>query len=156
LVIELRLMSEDVASALLAGERPSDVVVADDYPTEFTLGMAPMAGAGSPLGPWLIHRQKDGLVVGDIGGAYTGPGQCEIGYAIVPSCWGQGLATEAVKALVIHARSNPDINVLVGHTPLDRPASARVLSRAGFQLIGEVDDEHDGETIRVQRWELSV
>jgi hypothetical protein len=42
----------------------------------------------------------------------------------------------------------------VALTPLDRPASGRVLEKAGFALAGELDHEHDGEAMRVRRWEL--
>ena len=149
-VIVLRPMSEVAARALTAGEAPPDVTTADDYPTEFSLGMAPMVGAGSPLGPWLMHRLEDEVVVGDIGGGFIAPRVAEIGYAVVRSCWGRGYATAAVSALVDSARRQLGIDQLVGHTPLDRPASGRVLAHCGFVHVGEVDDEHDGNRIRVQ------
>jgi GNAT superfamily N-acetyltransferase len=154
--VTLRPMSVDVACELIAGRRPAGLRFAYDYPTEFTLGMAPMAGTGSPLGPWLVHRDVDDVVVGDIGGGFTAPGRCEIGYAIVRSCWGHGIATAAVTALVAVARRHGGIDVLVAHTPLDRPASGRVVERVGFIPCGELDDEHDGVAMQVRRWELNV
>jgi hypothetical protein len=39
---------------------------------------------------------------------------------------------------------------------LDRPASGRVLEKAGVALTGEQDDEHDGVPMRVRRWELAL
>jgi hypothetical protein len=45
---------------------------------------------------------------------------------------------------------------VAAHTPLDRPASGRVVERAGFSPVGEVVDEHEGEAIRVIRWELRL
>ena len=153
-LVVLRPMSEASSKALLAGEALPDVRTMADYPTEFSQGMAPLAGTGSPLGPWLIHRGSDGVVVGDIGGGFTGPGQVEIGYAITTSAQGHGYASGAVAALVAYARADPRIEVLVGHTPLDRPASSRVLRKAGFVLVGEVDDEHDGQPLRVTEWRL--
>ena len=48
----------------------------------------------------------------------------------------------------------PDIERMVAHNPLDRPASGRVLEKAGFRLVGEFDDEHEGVGLCVQRWEL--
>jgi RimJ/RimL family protein N-acetyltransferase len=153
-LVVLRPMSEASSKAVLAGEALPDVRTLPDYPTEFSTGMAPLAGTGSPLGPWLIHRGSDGVVVGDIGGAFTGPGQVEIGYAITASGQGRGYASAAVTALVAYARADPRIEVLVGHTPLDRPASGRVLQKAGFVRAGEVDDEHDGRPLRVTEWRL--
>ena len=67
---------------------------------------------------------------------------------------GRGYATEAVRALVERARALPGVERIIGHTPLDRPASGRVLAKAGFALVGEEEDEHEGVPIRVNRWEL--
>jgi RimJ/RimL family protein N-acetyltransferase len=150
----LRPISRDAADAVLAGRAPADVAVAADYPSEFSTGIAAQAGGGSPLGPFFLHRCDDEVVVGEIGGGFVEPGVVEIGYAIVTSCWGRGYATDAVQQLVGRARDIPEMNRMVGHTPLDRPASGRVLQKAGFVLVGEEDDEHEGVEIRVQRWEL--
>jgi RimJ/RimL family protein N-acetyltransferase len=96
------------------------------------------------------------VVVGEIGGGFVGPGLVEIGYAVVPSCWGRGHATEAVRALVERARAVPQVERIVAHTPLDRPASGRVLEKAGFAFVREEDDEHEGVALRVKRWELAL
>lgn len=45
---------------------------------------------------------------------------------------------------------------MLAHTPLDRPASGRVLEKSGFALVGEMDDEHDGVTLRARRLELTI
>ena len=58
------------------------------------------------------------------------------------------ISPEAAAAVRV-GRPPPD-----AHTPLDRPASARVAAKAGLRPVGEVDDEHDGVPIRVIRWEL--
>ena len=29
-----------------------------------------------------------------------------------------------------------------------------MLEKAGFTLLGEIDDEHEGATLRVREWEL--
>jgi RimJ/RimL family protein N-acetyltransferase len=128
--------------------------LAADYPTEFSTGIAQNVGNGSPLGPFFVSRTEDDLIVGEIGGGFVGPGLVEIGYAIVRSCWGRGYATQAVRALVSLARQVPAIETVVAHAPLERPASGRVLQKAGFTLVGEMDDEHEGVVLRVQRWEL--
>lgn len=154
--VVLRPISSSAAEALLAGRVPEDVRVAADYPTEFSAGIAPTVGGDSPLGPYFVHRAVDDVAVGEIGSAFIGAGTVEIGYAIVVSCWGQGYATDAVRALVRLAREVPEIERIVGHTPLDRPASGRVLVKAGFTLVGETDDEHEGATVRVHRWELAL
>lgn len=129
--------------------------MADDYATEFSRGIAQQVGGGSPLGPFYIHRATDDVVVGEIGGGFVAPGVAEIGYAIVPSCWGRGHATDAVRLLIEVARVTGTINRLIAHTPLDRPASGRVVAKTSLRPVGEVEDEHDGVRIRVMRWELA-
>jgi RimJ/RimL family protein N-acetyltransferase len=154
--VVLRPISPAAAARLRAAQRPEDVAVAPDHPTEFSAGVARQVGTGSPLGPFFLHREADEVVVGEIGGGFVAPGVVEIGYAIVPSCWGRGYATEAVRALVERAREVSDIERVIAHTPLDRPASGRVLEKAGFRCTGEEDDEHDGVPIRVRAWELAA
>jgi RimJ/RimL family protein N-acetyltransferase len=152
--IVLRRISSPAGEALRAGRIPPDVTVAADYPTEFSAGVGRHAGSNGALGPFFLHRSEDDIVVGEIGGGFVAPGVVEIGYAVVASCWGRGYATEAVRALVELARALPEVERIIGHTPLDRPASGRVLAKAGFAMRGEEDDEHEGTPIRVTRWEL--
>ena len=154
--VALRPITTRAAEAVLEGGTPEDVRVPPDYPTEFSVEIAKSVGGGSALGPFFVHRSDDGLVVGEIGGDFTAPGVVEIGYAIVGSCWGRGYATDAVRALASAARGRPDITRLVAHTPLDRPASGRVVEKAGFTLVGEVEDRHGDEVLRVHRWELAL
>jgi RimJ/RimL family protein N-acetyltransferase len=154
--VRLRPINAPAAAAIQAGRRPEGIRLAPDYPTEFSRDMAAAAGGDSSLGPYFIQRTDDGVVVGEIGGSPIGPGTILIGYAIVPSCWGRGHATAAVLALVELARKLPEAERLVAHTPLERPASARVLEKAGFAFGGELDDEHEGRPIRVKRWERAT
>jgi ribosomal-protein-alanine N-acetyltransferase len=89
--------------------------------------VAQSAAGGSALGPFFLHRSVDDVVVGEIGGGFVGAGTVEIGCAVVASCWGRGYATKAVNALLVRARDVSEIERIVAHTPLDRPASGRVL-----------------------------
>ena len=158
MTITLREMTRRAADAILAGERPGDVRVADDYPTEFSAGVAHVVGAEGQFGPFLVHRSDDDLVVGEIGGAFVdGEGTIEIGYAVVESHWNRGYATAAVGALVTKAREASDVRRIVAHTPLERPESGRVLEKAGFARVREMDDADDvGNVVRVTEWELAV
>lgn len=154
--IRLHPMSRAAADAIAAGRRPDGVEVAADYPTEFSAGVAEYVGADGQVGPYFVLRTGDDVVVGEIGGAVVAPGTVEIGYAIVESAWGRGYATAAVAAFAERARELPDVRGLIAHTPLDRPASGRVVAKAGFALAGEEADEHEGVTVRVQRWTLDL
>jgi RimJ/RimL family protein N-acetyltransferase len=156
MTVVLRPISTAAGAALSEGRAPEDVRVAADHPTEFSGAVGRRVGAGSPLGPYFMHRAEDDVVVGEIGGGFVAPGLVEIGYAIVPSCWGLGYATEAVRALVERARAIAEVERMAAYTPLDRPASGRVLEKAGFACVGELDHEHDGAVMRVKRWELAL
>src|SRR5688572_25767656 len=154
MTIVLREMTRDAAEAILAGERPGDVSVADDYPNEFSAGVARALGAERQFGSFLLHRSEDDLVVGEIGAAFIDEaGTLEIGYAVVESQRNRGYATAAVDALVARAREASEVRRVVAHTPLDRPQSARVVERAGFGMVRETDDVDElGNVLRVNEW----
>jgi RimJ/RimL family protein N-acetyltransferase len=156
--IVLHEMTREAADAVLAGERPGDVRVADDYPTEFSAGVAQCVGAEGQFGPFLLHRSEDDVVVGEIGGAFVDEeGTIEIGYAVVESQWNRGFATAAIEALVAKAHEATAVRRIVAHTPLDRPQSGRVLEKSGFAMVRETDDADDaGNVLRVKEWELAV
>jgi len=154
--IRLERMTSATAAAILEGKRPPDISVAEDYPTEFSQGVAAQVAHGSDLGPYVIVLPTESVVVGEIGGAFTGPGIVEIGYAVVRSHWGRGIATDAVRELLHIIRKRSDVERVVAHTPLDRPESARVVEKAGFTFVREVEDSHEGETLRVKEWELRL
>ena len=157
MTIVLREISRDAADAILAGERPGGVRVADDYPTEFSAGVAQYVGAVGQFGPYFLQRPEDDLVVGEIGGAFVHEGAIEIGYAVVESQWNRGYATAAVEALVTKAREASEVRRIVAHTPLERPESGRVLEKAGFAMVRAIDDaDEDGNVVRVKEWELAV
>jgi RimJ/RimL family protein N-acetyltransferase len=152
--IVLRPVGLEAGKALAAGLAPEDVEVASDYPTEFSAGIGESVGTDMALGPFFMHRVEDDVVVGEIGCAFVETGVVEIGYAVVPSCWGRGYATDAVRGLITRAQAIPGIERIIAHTPLDRPASGRVLTKAGFACTGETEDEHEGVVIRVNGWQL--
>ena len=158
MTVRLREMSRESADAILAGDPPQDVRVAQDYPTEFSVGVAQCVGAMGQFGPFLVHRSDDDVVVGEIGGAFVDEqGSIEIGYAVVESRWNRGYATAAVEALVTKAREASEVRRIVAHTPLERPESGRVLEKAGFAMVREIDDaDEDGNVVRVEEWELAV
>ena len=158
MIIVLREVTRDAADAILAGEPPSDVRVADGYPTEFSAGVAQVVGAERQFGPFFLHRVEDDVVVGEIGGAFVDEeGTIEIGYAVVESQWNRGYATAAVEALVTKAREDSNVRRIVAHSPLDRPESGRVLEKAGFGLVREMEDEDaEGNAVRAKEWELAT
>jgi RimJ/RimL family protein N-acetyltransferase len=156
-MIVLREVTREAAKAILAGERPPNVRVADDYPTEFSAGMAQAVGTEDQF-HYFVHRLEDDVVVGEIGAALVDEeGTVEIGYAIVESQQNRGYATAAVEALVAKLRDPSEVRRFVAHAPLERPESGRVVEKAGFAMVREMDDTDEvGNVLRVKEWELAV
>ncbi|WP_298256369.1 GNAT family N-acetyltransferase [uncultured Litoreibacter sp.] len=93
---------------------------------------------------WVIDPSEDSSqVLGVIALTRMDREQSEIGYWVAPQLWGNGLASKAVEALI---EANPQAcRTLFGSVFQDNPASARVLTNAGFEYIG------DAETFSVAR-----
>ncbi|MEM9797008.1 MAG: GNAT family N-acetyltransferase [Pseudomonadota bacterium] len=88
---------------------------------------------------WVMDATEAGLgeVVGLISLEHMDRGQAEIGYWVAPIVWNTGLATEALRALM---EANPLGNAQIfGKVFQDNPASARVLTNAGFDYIGDAE-----------------
>ena len=56
-----------------------------------------------------------------------------VGYVMAEQHWGRGFASELVSGLVDWASSQPEIQYLTGGVDESNVASARVLTKAGFQ-----------------------
>ena len=106
--------------------------------------------------PWVhgftLTERMSGAVVGTAGfkAPPDGEGVVEIAYEIAPEHQGRGYATEAAQALTIFAFDSGEVRLVRAHTLAERNASTRVLTKAGFQFMGEVIDAEDG---LVWRWE---
>jgi RimJ/RimL family protein N-acetyltransferase len=88
-----------------------------------------------------IERPGDGIV-GVLGLHSRGGLGPEIGYWIGRPFWGQGLASEAVSAVMGWTGHDWGRRVACAGYFADNPASGRVLERAGFLHTGEVQQRH--------------
>ena len=92
-----------------------------------------------PRTVWALDASETGMgeLVGIISLDQMDRNQAEIGYWLAPMVWNTGLASEAVRALM---EANPLGNSQVfGKVFQDNPASARVLTNAGFDYIGDAE-----------------
>ncbi|WP_313434119.1 GNAT family N-acetyltransferase [Novosphingobium sp.] len=64
-------------------------------------------------------------------------GQTNLGYWIARDQWGQGFASEAVRAVLSLARAIGHKRIVASHF-VDNPASGRVLEKSGFRPTGVV------------------
>ncbi|MDQ3905033.1 MAG: GNAT family N-acetyltransferase [Actinomycetota bacterium] len=155
--LALRPIYLPVARMLLEGETPRGLRFAPGYPSRFTREvMESVLEAQGPgrFGPYFMIRTADGMIVGEIGcsvedGGTTG----KIGYSVVEPCWGQGYATEALRALLGHVLAEPDMRRVVAETMVDHIASRRVMEKAGMTYCGERLDDEYGELVNLVVYE---
>ena len=79
---------------------------------------------------------RSGALIGCTGYRAFGEDHAEFGYWIGKPYWGMGYASEAVRALILHAFETDGFDYLtVGHFS-DNPASARIIAKFGFAPLG--------------------
>lgn len=96
----------------------------------------------------MIHKEE-GKLIGWCGLKwYEGPlnnvsNFYEIGFRLVPRLWGQGLASEAARAVVTEAFSSLDIDRIYAYSDTRNKASLVVLEKLGFEYRNLFYDEGD-------------
>ncbi|MDP5216194.1 GNAT family N-acetyltransferase [Ruegeria sp. 2205SS24-7] len=104
---------------------------------------------------WAIDGTKDGgpELMGLISLERMDRNQSEIGYWVAPVFWNTGIASLAVEALV---ESNPlDNDTMFASVFQDNPASARVLTRCGFEYLGDAENFSVARDANVPTWTYS-
>lgn len=154
----LRPLAEDDAPALAR-------LLEGDWEAIKQTGRMPYPATESALRRWiashlapashsfLMLRRRDGAALGGIG--FGGSGAlAELGYVLGRPFWGQGYATEGVRAMMIHA-AKVGFDGLEAYSFVDNPASARVLGKAGFADLGVVGRDYPerGGLRQVRRFE---
>jgi len=88
-----------------------------------------------PAGPYLAERRGTGVLLGSTGLSFETEQRAATGYVLAKDSWGQGYATEALRAMVEVARGAGVLRLYaLCHT--DHAVSARVLEKAGFAREG--------------------
>ncbi len=101
---------------------------------------------------WVLDGSKTGLgeFLGMVGLEQMDRNQSEVGYWVVPAFWNSGLASEAVGALI---EANPhEDQTMFASVFQDNPASARVLTNAGFEYIGDAEAFSVARNTPVPTW----
>lgn len=130
--LQLPLLSHAEAADMLAGRRRDSWH--PDYPRDDDRDAAPMVrehGPGASWGPRHVVRSADGVAVGSIG--FFGPpdeGETEVGFGLIESARGHGLATESLFGLLTET-DRLGTRVRASVDP-DNLASLRVLEKCGF------------------------
>lgn len=97
-----------------------------------------MAGNGAQA-VWALDASANGgsELLGVVSLSRLDRAQAEIGYWVAPAVWNAGYASEAVSAIVA---ANPLGNkTMFAAVFQDNPGSARVLTNAGFEYLGDAE-----------------
>ena len=86
---------------------------------------------------WAVTLQGADTLVGTIGLTQEeNADTAELGYWLSPAYWGQGITTEAARAIVSYGFGGLGLSVLTSGYFEDNPASGQVLRKLGFVEAG--------------------
>lgn len=101
---------------------------------------------------WVLDGTKSGRaeLLGSISLTRIGRGQSEVAFWVVPGSWNDGLASEAVRALLA---ANPhQATAIFAEVFQDNAGSARVLANNGFTYLGEAEAFSEARAAKVATW----
>jgi RimJ/RimL family protein N-acetyltransferase len=97
-----------------------------------------IVAGGQVAGSMLTYEDSDGHV--------------EVGYWLGKPFWGQGIATAALRALLLEVRNRP----LYARVAKDNLASLAVLTKGGFTVIGEDIGFANARGQEIEEWLLRL
>lgn len=129
-------LANDPAVALMTGRLPFPYAESDAL--DFVHFQAEARQAGKELA-FAIECKESGdfqnRFLGCIGLRFPKRDSAEIGYWLGQRHWGQGLATEAARALIDHGFSTLGIATVTGECRVINEASRRVMEKCGLRYI---------------------
>ena len=97
--------------------------------------------------PWIgYYAEKNGHLVGSA--AFKGISKdnaVEVAYGVFPQCRSQGIGAEICRQLVLLALKTDSTVKITARTFSKENHSAKVLRKNGFELLGTIWDEEDGD-----------
>ncbi|MBE7163599.1 MAG: GNAT family N-acetyltransferase [Williamsia herbipolensis] len=149
---ELEPLRADHASAVLAFETENRAYFArfisdrgDDYFAHFAEQHAErIAEQDAGQAAYFVLVEADGSVVGRVNLIFDGDGSAHLGYRMAERVAGRGVATSAVRRLCDDVAARGLLDTIVAATSEQNLASQRVLTKAGFSLVGAADPAEVG------------
>lgn len=106
--------------------------------TEFIAEQPGRLAAGKGIA-WAIERRDDGAPLGAVGLNLTrAHRRGELGYWIAKSAWGQGIATEASRAVIAVGFDALGLHRVDAHHYVENPASGAVMRKLGMRYEGRL------------------
>ncbi|WP_413990543.1 GNAT family N-acetyltransferase [Labrys okinawensis] len=125
-------LANDPAVALMTGRLPFPYGESDAL--DFVHFQAEARQAGKELA-FAIECKTSGDFLGCVGLRFPKRDNAEIGYWLGQRHWGQGLATEAARALIDHGFSTLGIAAVTGECRVINEASRRVMEKCGLRYV---------------------
>ena len=140
-----RLLGDATAMRYVGDGTPADAAAVARWLDE---AIGSVDGPGGGL--WAVHDRSGGAFVGYCGIALgEDTDEPELTYALLPTWWGSGLATEAARAVLDLAdRTLPELAATADPANV---ASLRILARLGFVVTHTADDVHGLPTVFLRR-----
>ena len=87
------------------------------------------------FGRWAVVLKENQRVIGFAGLKFLEDLQeVDLGYLLMPECWGKGLATEAARASVNYGFETLRLSQILGLVEVPNVRSVRVLEKIGFEF----------------------
>jgi ribosomal-protein-alanine N-acetyltransferase len=88
------------------------------------------------LGRWSINLKENNAFVGWCGLKYRADlDEIDLGYRLMKSYWGKGIATEAASQTLQYGFQNLNLKTIIGKAHIDNLASIGVLEKIGMNFI---------------------
>ncbi|HEX2220329.1 MAG TPA: GNAT family N-acetyltransferase [Gemmatimonadales bacterium] len=103
----------------------------------------------APWWNWLVVDRESGEAVGSVafGGPVNPEGAVLVGYAMYSEHEGRGFATEAVRAMVTWAFSQPGVREVRALAPVWNTPALRVAENVGMRPVASEEDDDVGEVL---------
>ena len=109
---------------------------------------------------WIVEHRETGTVIGSIGYMWVDErsSSCEVGYSLARPFWNQGLATEALAAVLKFSFQTLRLHRVEAQHDTRNPASGRVMEKNGMKKEGILRDRiyNKGEFINVALYAILV
>jgi ribosomal-protein-alanine N-acetyltransferase len=99
----------------------------------------------APWWMWAIALGEEFVGSIGFGGRPDADGIVQVGYAVYPERQGEGIATEALRAMTVWAFAQPGVRRIQAMIPPWNAPSIRVAEHAGFTRCGSAQDDEVGE-----------
>lgn len=110
---------------------------------------------------WIVELKDTKELIGTIdvvSKKYIDFGTCEIGYVYGKKYWGNGYATEALKAVIKYLFEECDAETIFAEFLTRNPASGRVMEKSGMIYEGEVKSrvvDNDGNRNDIRSYSIT-